>query len=169
MQPPFGSLIVKFRLNIEVEKVQRMAARWTCRRWRNTSSVGEMLDELQWPTLEAWRDQSSLLFIHKIHCETMSIDKDKYLTTCQSTRSTRSSHNSQYCRPQTYSDALKYSFFPRTIPHWNIMAPSVVAAETTEEFRALIWMTQPEAFFFFKILKHSPQKMIIYDRLSIRK
>ena len=54
----------------------------------------------------------------------------------------------QYCRPQTYSDALKYSFFPRTIPHWNSLAPSVVAAETTEEFRALIWMTQLEAFFF---------------------
>ena len=105
-----------------MEKVQRTAAGWTCRRWCNSSSVGEMLDELQWPTLEARRDQSSLLFFHKIHCGTMSIDKDKYLTPSQSTRSTRSSHNSQYCRPQTYSDALKYSFFPRTIPHWNSLA-----------------------------------------------
>ena len=156
----------------QVEKVQRTAARWTCRRWRNTSSVGEMLDELQWPTLEAQRDQSSLLFFHKIHCGTMSIDKDKYLTPSKSTRSTRSSHNSQYCRPQTYSDALKYSFFPRTIPHWNSLAPSVIAAETTEEFRALIYMTQPEDFFFFSLKiskKHSPQKMIIYDCLSIRR
>ena len=64
----------------QVEKVQRTAARWTCRRWRNTSSVGEMLDELQWPTLEARRDQYSLLFFHKIHCGTMSIDKDKTST-----------------------------------------------------------------------------------------
>ena len=31
-----------------------------------------MLDELQWPALEARRDQSSLLFFHKIHCEFMS-------------------------------------------------------------------------------------------------
>ena len=37
---------------IEIEKVQRTAARWTCRRWRNTSSVGVMLDELEWPSLE---------------------------------------------------------------------------------------------------------------------
>ena len=71
----------------QVENVQRTAARWTCRRWRNTSSVGEMLDELQWPTLEARRDQSSLLFFHKIHCGTMSIDKDKYLTPSKRTRS----------------------------------------------------------------------------------
>ena len=68
-----------------------------------TSSVGEMLHELQWPTLEALRDQSSLLFIQKIHCGIMSIDKDKYLNPSQSTRSTRLSHNSQYCRPQTYN------------------------------------------------------------------
>ena len=91
----------------QVEKVQRTGARWTYRRWHYTSSVGEMLAELQWPTLEAWRDQSSLVFFHKIHCGIMSIDKDKYLTPSQRTRS---SHNSQYCRPQTYSDALKYSF-----------------------------------------------------------
>ena len=102
-----------------------------------TSSVGEMLDELQWHTLEARRDQSSMLFFHKTHYGTMSIDKDKYWTPSQSTRSIRSSHNSQYCKPQTYSDALKY-FSPRTISHWNSLAPSVVAAETTEEFRALI-------------------------------
>ena len=82
-----------------MEKVQRMAARWTYRRWRNTSSVGEMLDELQWPTLEAQRDQSSLLFFHNIHCGIMSIDRDKYLTLSHSTISTRPSHNSQYCRP----------------------------------------------------------------------
>ena len=37
----------------QVEKVQRTAARWTCRRWRNTSSVGDKLDELEWPSLEA--------------------------------------------------------------------------------------------------------------------
>ena len=64
----------------EVEKVQRTAARWTCRRWRNTSSVGDMLDELEWPSLEARREQSSLTFFYKIHSGTVSLDKDKYLT-----------------------------------------------------------------------------------------
>ena len=40
-----------------------------------------------------------------------------------------------YCRPQTYRDALENSFFPKD---WNSLAPFVVVAETTEEFRALI-------------------------------
>ena len=33
-------------LKLQIEKVQRTAARWTCRRWRNTSSVGECLVSL---------------------------------------------------------------------------------------------------------------------------
>ena len=66
---------------LQIEKVQRTAARWTCRRWRNTSSVGEMLDELEWPSLEARRDQSSLLF-HKIHCGAVSIKKKQVYDPC---------------------------------------------------------------------------------------
>ena len=75
-----------------VEKVQRTAARWTCRRWRNTSSVGDMLDELEWPSLEDRRKQSSLAFFYKIHSGTVSFDKDKYLTPAPNIRSTRASH-----------------------------------------------------------------------------
>ena len=108
---PIWSPYSKLQIN-QVEKVQRTAARWTCRRWRNTSSVGEMLDELEWTSLEARRDQSSLLLFHKIHYGAVSIEKDKYLTPARSLKSTRSSHSAQYCRYQTYSDALKNSFSP---------------------------------------------------------
>ena len=76
---------------------------------------------------------------------TMSIDKDKYLPPPPPPDWPRlreqdlpGPHNSQYCRPKTYSDALKYSYFPMTIPHWNSLAPTVAADETTEEFRTLI-------------------------------
>ena len=48
------------------------------------SSVGEMLDELEWPSLEARRDQSSLFLFHKIHCGAVSIEKDKYMTPAHS-------------------------------------------------------------------------------------
>ena len=122
----------------KVEKVQRTAARWTCRRWRNTSSVGEMLDELEWPSLESRRERSSLTFFYKIHSGTVSLDKDKYLTPAPNLRHTRASHESQYTRPFAYSDALKNSFFPRTIPVWNSLPSSVVLSKTIEEFKASI-------------------------------
>ena len=107
---PIWSPHSKLKIN-QIEKVQRTAAHWTCRRWRNTSSVGEMLDELEWPSLVAWMDQSSLLLFHKIHCGAVSIEKDKYMIPAHSLKTTRSSHSAQYSRHQTNSDALKNSFF----------------------------------------------------------
>ena len=64
----------------QVEKVQRTASRWTCKRWRNTSSVSDMLDELEWSSVETRGEQSSLAFFYKIHSGTVSLDKDEYLT-----------------------------------------------------------------------------------------
>ena len=110
-----------------------------------------MLDELGWPSLEARRDQSSLLLFHKIHCGAVSIEKDNYMTPAHSLKTTRSSHSAQYRRHQTYSNALKNSFSPppRTIPHWNSLSPSVANNQSTEEFRALSSAKSFCVFFVF--------------------
>ena len=133
---PIWSPHSKFQNN-QIEKVQRTAARWTCRRWRNMSKVGVMLDELEWPSLEARRDQSSSFF-HKIHCGAVFIEKDKYMTPAHRLITTRSSHSTQYRRHQTYNDALKNFPSPQTIPHWNNLSTSVANTQSTEEFRALL-------------------------------
>ena len=96
-----------------------------------------MLDELEWPSLETRREQSSLTFFYKIHSGTASLDKDKYLTPAPNLR-TRASHESQYTRYLAYSDALENSFFPRTTPMWNSLPSSVVSSKTIEEFKAQI-------------------------------
>ena len=139
MQLQFGIPIMKLRRERwrKVEKVQKTAARWVCRRWHNISSVDDMLDELDWPSLEDRRLKSSLTFFYKSHSGTVSLHKDKYLTAAPRFRYTRASHNSQYTRYMSYSDALKNSFFPRTIPLLNNFPSSVVASKTAEEFKAL--------------------------------
>ena len=53
----------------------------------------EMVDALEWPSLEACGERSSLLIFHNIHCGVVSIEKDKYLTPAHSSRSTRSLHS----------------------------------------------------------------------------
>ena len=113
-----------------------------------------MFDELEWPSLEARRDQSSLLLFHKIHCGAVSIEKDKYMTPALSLKTNRSSHSTKYRRHQTYSDALNNSFPPRTIPHWNSLSPSVANTQSTEEFRALRIQTkiQPKVFAVFRFV-----------------
>ena len=117
---PIWSPHSKLQIN-QIEKVQRTAARWTCRRWRDTSSVGVMLDELEWPSLEARRDQSSLFLFHKIHCGAVFIEKDKYMTPAHRLKTTRSSHSAQYRRHQTYNDALKNFPFPPELFHIGIV------------------------------------------------
>ena len=67
-----------------------------------------------------------------------TVDLDKYLTPAPNLRRTRASHESQYTRYFAYSDALKNSFFPRTIPMWNSLLSSVVSSKTIEEFKAQI-------------------------------
>ena len=117
----------------ETETMQKTAARWVCWRWHNTSSFDDLLDELEWSSLEDRRLKCSLTFFYKIHSSTVPLDKDRYLTPAPRLRYTRASHESQYTRYMSYSDALKNSFFPRTIPVWNSLPSSVVASKTTEE------------------------------------
>ena len=74
-----------------------------------------------------------LTFFYKIHSRTVDLDKDKYLTPAPNLRRTRASHESQYTRYFAYSDALKNSFFPRTIPMWKSLPSSVVSTKIIEE------------------------------------
>ena len=100
--------------------------------------TSNMLDDLEWPSLETRSEQSFLTFFYKIHSGTVSLDKGKYLTPAQNLRRTRASHESQYTRYFAYSDALKNSFYPRTIPMWKSLPSSVVSSKTIEEFEAQI-------------------------------
>ena len=60
-QLEYGSTIWNPRPGVEnkgaykVEMVQRRAARWTLKRYHNTSSVTDMLENLGWRTLEQRR------------------------------------------------------------------------------------------------------------------
>ena len=111
-----------------IEKVQRTAARWACRRWRNESHVGEILEELQWPELQERRQQASLTFFYKIH-NLVTIDKNMYLSEAGGNTSTRS----HWCIYE-----LKFSVFPRTIATWNGLTSEAVPAETVDGFKSKI-------------------------------
>ena len=106
--------------------------------WRGAGGVSGVLDGLGWPSLGARRDRSSLLLFHGMHSGAVAVEGDKYLTPARSLKSTRSSHSAQYCRCRTCGGALGSSFFPRTVPQWSGLSPSVVNSQTAEEFRALL-------------------------------
>ena len=46
--------------------IQRRAARYVTNRFHNTSSVSDMLQDLNWPTLQQRRLRTRLIFFYKI-------------------------------------------------------------------------------------------------------
>jgi hypothetical protein len=119
----------------QIEQVQRRAARYVLNRPHHTSSVGTMLEQLDWPTLEERRRRSRLNMMYKIQNDLVGIDKSNYLQT--SSRPSRRTANSQsYLIPQSSTDYHLHSFFPKTVRDWNALPSDVVSAPILEAFKA---------------------------------
>ena len=97
--------------------VQSRSARFTLNIYHSISSVTSMLDELSWETLKSRRIKLQLTNLYKIQHNLIDVEASKYLTKRSTT--VRSKHSSQLNLYQPSSDQFKFSFFPRTIIHWN--------------------------------------------------
>ena len=82
----------------KIEMVQRHATRYTTNdvtyRFRNTSSVSSMIDQLQWESLESRRSNIQLNLFFKVIHNLIDIPADNYLT--PSTTRTRSTNSKKY-------------------------------------------------------------------------
>ena len=78
----------------KIEMVQRRAARWTLKKYHNTSSVSDMLQDLGWRSLEQRRADARLTLLYKIHHGHVPINASKYLR--PTTRISRHSHSDSY-------------------------------------------------------------------------
>ena len=117
----------------KIEMVQRRAARYATNNYDRTSSVTEMIDTLNWRTLEQRRADSRLSLFYKIVNNLVEIPSSKYLSPC--TRPTRHHHNNTFQIPCSNSDYHLNSFFPRTIRTWNSLPNKVVESTSLETFK----------------------------------
>ena len=113
--------------------VQRRSACFTLNKYYNTSSVTSMLNELSWETLKSRRIKLQLTNLYKIQHNLTDVEESKYLTKLSTT--VRSKHSSQLNLYQPSSDQFKFSFFPRTIIHWNSLPASVAEAPSLAKFK----------------------------------
>ncbi len=118
----------------KVEMVQRRAARYVSNRYHNISSVTDMLNTLEWNTLEQRREHIRLTMLYKVANGLVAIPPDTFLT--PSTTRTRGNNGQGYRTYHTRTDVLKFSFFPRTIIAWNALPPGTVVAPTLDVFKA---------------------------------
>ena len=106
----------------QVEMVQRRSARFVTNRYRNTSSVTDMIDYLGWESHETRRSKLQLIVLYKIVHVLIDIPPTDYHP--QTNSRTRSAHKYKYKQYSKSTDCFKYSFFPRTIPLWNRLTPA---------------------------------------------
>ena len=118
----------------KIEMVQRRAARYVLHRYHNRSSVGEMLQHLNWPLLEVRRQHQRLAMLYKIHHGMVAVNKAQYLT--PAARTSRHTHRSSYLVNEASTDYIRQSFFLRTVREWNSLPATVVDAPSLESFKA---------------------------------
>jgi hypothetical protein len=117
----------------KLEMVQRRAARFTTNRYRNTSSVTDMLEQLNWESLQTRREKVQLTMLYKIVNDLVDIPSSTYLKPHHSR--TRASHKHRFQHYSTSTDYFKYSFFPRTIPAWNKLPATTAEAPSLASFK----------------------------------
>ena len=89
----------------QIEMVQRRAARFVTSRYRNTSSVTNMLDYLGWESHETRRSKLQLIVLYKIVHGLIDIPPDDYLI--QGDSRTRAAHKFKYQPYSTSTESYK--------------------------------------------------------------
>ena len=86
-----------------------------------TASVKEMLEQLDWETLELRRRKARLTMLYKMHYNLVEIDHQKYLELAG--RSSRHMHKFSFKVPASKTNYHLFSFFPNTISGTGIAYP----------------------------------------------
>ena len=119
----------------KIEAVQRRAARFVVNRYHNTSSVAEMINKLEWPTLQHRRKVARLAMLHKILNDKAVFNKTKLVP---APFRQRRGHSQQLCQIQCRTQYRQNSFLPITIRDWNELPEAAMAADTLDTFKSRV-------------------------------
>ena len=104
---------------------------YNCYQDNSPGCVTNLLNSLQWESLQQRRWKQSLVMCYKIHHQLIAIEPANYYTTGDSR--TRGNHRFRQIRAK--KDTYQHSFFPRSIRKWNQVPSSVVDAGSLEDFK----------------------------------
>ena len=120
----------------QIEMVQRRAARFVKADYRYRSSVAQMIQSLQWQTLQERRAHSKVTMLYKIVNGLVAIPSGPpFLYPSPDLHATRG-HDHQFRRQHCRILAFQHSFFPSVVCMWNALPSTVVAATSLESFRS---------------------------------
>lgn len=115
----------------KIEQVQRRSARFITDDYAYTSSVTNMLNSLDLPTLECRRDLSTNVLMYKIVNKLVDIHAPQLIPVSSNTRGHSQRFHHLHARTSTYAN----SFFPRAIRSWNALPPNAINQPTLALFK----------------------------------
>mgnify|MGYP001792193391 FL=1 len=123
----------------KLEMIQRKGARFVCGDFRRYSSVTEMLQRLQWESLQARRKAYKLVMMYKTANNLVDLSVANF------NLQQSPIHPHKYIQPFTRTDCYKFSYIPSVVRLWNGLPASVAQAPTIGIFRpamqAVIYQT----------------------------
>ena len=98
--------------------------------------MSEMLNTMNWQTLQERRLRTRLIMFHKVINENIPIPTHNILH--QSQPMTRSSRRDSYRQIQCNKDSYTFSFFCQTIKDWNKLSPDITKNTNAESFKGAL-------------------------------
>ena len=95
-----------------------------------------MQHQLNWQNLQQWQKIARLSLPYKALYNHNVLQIPPYFTVSHS--STRANHRFSFIHPIARANAYKYSFYSRTIKHWNSISSNMASAQSPTEFLKLI-------------------------------
>ena len=114
-----------------IEKIQRRAARFILNDYSWNTSVTQLLQKLNLPSLKSRRTCQKATMIYKIIHSLVCIPSSHLIPNTSKTR------HHQYCFRLPYSrlNAHLYSFFPSAIRIWNNLSSSIINSSSLDTFK----------------------------------
>ena len=119
----------------QLEAVQRKAARFVSRDYRRETSSEELVNHLNWDTLETRRKNKDVTMWHKIHHNQIKLPFPP--SVILKPRLAYNDHRLAYSVLHSRVDGYKFAFFVRTIPLWNGLPSAAVGEESVQAFQRL--------------------------------
>ena len=124
-----------------LEKVQRSAARYVKGIYTYDASVTQMLNELQWKSLESRKDQSRLIMLYNILKQNIYLPSEyipEFHSQISEYQQTRSCHMLRLAETFCNTDIYRYSFVPSSSRLWNSLPRHMIESTSTESFKSVL-------------------------------
>jgi hypothetical protein len=123
--------------NIEsIEKVQRRAARFVTNTYGRDTSISGILASLGWSSMQDRRKSHRLSCLHKMINGQIDINHLDFIQPKQTRE--RRGHNTQFQHTHSRTDSFANSFFMRTVPEWNQLAPETIIHTDPAKFKTAL-------------------------------